>query len=300
VHGDVRNAGDLETVGSGVDLLVDASAEPSVLAGVDGSPRYVIDTNLGGTVNCLELARRCDAAFIFLSTSRVYSIAPLRGISLREAETRFDAEPDQESVGVGPEGVAEEFPTHLPRSLYGATKLASELLIQEYVHSYGLRAIVNRCGVIAGAGQFGKVDQGVFTLWVAHHFFGKPLTYTGFGGTGKQVRDLLHPHDLYDLIRRQVQGIAGAAGETFNVGGGARVSTSLLELTAHCQEIVGRAVPVDARPETSDVDIPWFVTDARRAGSAFGWRPHYSVEDIVRDIFAWIETNQAELRPILG
>lgn len=66
-----------------------------------------------------------------------------------------------------------------------------------------MNAVINRCGVIAGAGQFGKVDQGVFTLWVANHFFGKPLKYTGFGGTGAQVRDLLHPSDLFRLLEAQ-------------------------------------------------------------------------------------------------
>ena len=86
------------------------------------------------------------------------------------------------------------------RSLYGSTKRASELFIEEYVENFGFPAIVNRCGVIAGAGQFGKTDQGVFTLWVARHLFGRGLQYTGFGGTGKQVRDVLHPADLFRLV----------------------------------------------------------------------------------------------------
>src|SRR5690606_7583876 len=151
-------------------------------AGLDGAPSYLVQTNLGGTLNCLEWARRQGAAVVFLSTSRVYSIAPLREVGLRETETRFEIAESQALPGVSAAGVAEDFPTHLPRSLYGATKLASEMMVQEYAEAYGVPAVINRCGVIAGPGQFGKVDQGVFTLWVANHYFGKPLRYTGFGG----------------------------------------------------------------------------------------------------------------------
>lgn len=298
VHGDVRNASDLEEAGEGFDLLVDAAAEPSVLAGLRGSPLYLTGTNLGGTLNCLEYARRYGTTVVFLSTSRVYSIEPLRGLRLRETDTRLELEAVQPFAGAGEQGISEEFPTHLPRSLYGATKLASELMVQEYVHAYGVRAVVNRCGVIAGAGQFGKVDQGVFTLWVANHFFGKPLAYTGFGGQGKQVRDLLHPADLYALLRKQVDAVERVSGATFNAGGGREVSTSLAELTAICREVTGNTVPVRSDPATHPVDVPLYISDCARARSVFGWAPSRTVRDIVGDIFGWIRDNEAALRPI--
>jgi len=174
VHGDTRSYSDLEDLPGNFEALIEASAEPSVLAGMDGSPRYAIQTNLSGALNCLEFARRRSAAFVFLSTSRVYSIAPLKDIRLLETPTRFEIGETQDCRGVSVRGISEDFPTHLHRSLYGATKLASELIIQEYVQAYGLKAVINRCGTIAGPGQFGKVDQGVFTLWVACHFFKRP------------------------------------------------------------------------------------------------------------------------------
>ena len=197
VHGDIRNPADLQELQGEFDIFLECSAEPSVLAGLDGAPNYLLQTNLTGTLNCLEFARTRAGCFVFLSTSRVYSILPLREARLTETESRFELDGGQVLPGVSIHGIAEEFPTHLPRSLYGASKLASELMIQEYVHAYGMRAIINRCGVIAGPGQFGKVDQGVFTLWVANHVFGKPLKYTGFGGQGKQVRDLSPPVGLF-------------------------------------------------------------------------------------------------------
>ena len=182
VHGDSRSPEDLNDLSGNFDVLIEASAEPSVRSGLDGSPNYLLHTNLVGTLNCLAFARKRVGSFVFLSTSRVYSIAPLREIVMDEGPTRPEISPEQTLPGVSPRGISEQFPTYLPRSLYGATKLASELLIQEYVDTYHMKAIINRCGVIAGPGQFGRIDQGVFTLWVANHIFGKPLTYTGFGG----------------------------------------------------------------------------------------------------------------------
>jgi CDP-paratose 2-epimerase len=299
-HGDLRHPSDLEDLDGDFDLLIDASAEPSVHAGVGGSAHYVLQTNLTGTLHCLEFARRRAEKFIFLSTSRVYSISPLRAVVLVETPTRFEIADAQQYQGVSGRGISESFPTHLPRSLYGATKLASELIIQEYVDTYGLRAIINRCGVIAGPGQFGKVDQGVFTLWVANHYFKKPLKYTGFGGQGKQVRDLLHPLDLFALINRQLAAFEKHSGQVFNVGGGRDVSTSLLELTALCQQVVGNKVEVGSEAESPSVDIPLYISDYGRAAETFDWSPARSVPDIVQDITDWIRANEPQLKHVFA
>jgi CDP-paratose 2-epimerase len=300
VHGDIRQPSDLTDHAGNVDLLIEASAEPSVLAGIAASPTYPIHTNLIGTLNCLEYARQRVGSFIFLSTSRVYSIKPLSNIHLCDGPTRFEIAHHQTIQGVSTFGIAENFPNHLPRSLYGATKLASEMMIQEYVELYGLRAVINRCGVIAGPGQFGRVDQGVFTLWVANHVLGKPLTYTGFGGQGKQVRDLLHPADLFDLIEVQVSEMTDATGQSYNVGGGRDISTSLCEFTQLCSEVVGNDVPIGQDLATSPVDVPLYISDYRRATQAFGWQPQRSVAQIVQEIAQWVRDNEAQLRPIFA
>jgi len=232
VHGDIRQPADLTPLGRDLDLLLECSAEPSVLAGYDGDPSYVLDTNLTGTIHCLEVARQAGAALIFLSTSRVYPIAALNAIAVEEGPTRFDVAPTQVLPGVTPAGIGEDFPLGGIRSLYGATKLASELLIAEYRDAFGLRAIINRCGVIAGPWQMGKTDQGVFSLWMARHLTGGTLTYNGWRGLGKQVRDLLHVDDLADLIVAQVEGLERFAGGLFNVGGGPACSLSSQETTA--------------------------------------------------------------------
>jgi len=299
-HGDIRCPEDLTALRGNFDLLIEASAEPSVHAGsgAEGDPSYLLRTNLWGTVNCLEFARKRAGSFVFLSTSRVYSMQPLRALPLREEGGRFEINSDPLLLGASEYGIAESFATHLPRSLYGASKLASEMLVQEYCAAYGLKAIINRCGVIAGPGQFGKVDQGVFTLWIAHHFFGLPLQYTGFGGKGSQVRDLLHPRDLFRLLSSQVETSHSWAGEVFNVGGGKSISTSLSEWTKEAQRVSGRTVEMGASVATASVDIPWYLSDCRHVEKKFGWVPGISKEKIADEIMAWLKENERALRPL--
>jgi CDP-paratose 2-epimerase len=296
VHGDVRNREDLRFEGPPLDLILECAAEPSVQAGFRDAPDYVIATNLAGTVNCLELARGTGADLLVLSTSRVYPIAALNAIATAETETRFVALPAQRLPGVSARGITEAFPLDGARSLYGATKLCSELLIAEYAAMYGLRAVINRCGVLAGPWQMGKVDQGVFALWVAAHRFGRELRYLGWGGSGKQVRDLLHIADLCDLLEAQLARFADLAGQTFNVGGGLACSLSLQETTRLCQEITGRTIPIHPVSATQPADVKWYITDNHTVTERTGWRPTRTPADIVAAIDAWLVDEAATVR----
>jgi CDP-paratose 2-epimerase len=298
VHGDVRKPGDLDEVGGQFDLVVDASAEPSVLAGTNGSPEYVIETNLYGTVNVLNFARKRAGRFLFLSTSRVYSIAALKALPLHQVGRRYAL--SGQGPGWTSKGIGEAFSTSSARSFYGASKLASELLLQEYVESYGLKGLVNRCGVIAGPGQFGKADQGVFTLWIANHYFGRPLAYTGFGGQGFQVRDLLHPQDLFDLLQRQLSQENVWDGRIYNVGGGERVSTSLAEWTEEAKLATGKELSVESKADSASVDIPYYVTDHSLVTKDFGWSPSRDRRRIASDIAQWIKNEEALLAPLFA
>ncbi len=298
VHCDIRSPEDLRLIGDGrkIDLLLECSAEPSVLAGYGEAPDYVINTNLIGTINCLDLARRCGADLIFLSTSRVYPVSTVNRIATEEAETRFVLAPEQALTGVSPHGIAEAFPLEGARSLYGATKLCSELLIHEYGAMYGVRFIINRCGVITGPWQMGKVDQGVFALWMAMHYFERELSYIGWGGQGKQVRDLLHVDDLAELIEAQLARFETLAGSTFNVGGGLASSLSLLETTALCREITGRAIPIRQVAETRPADLKLYITDARRVTQATGWTPRRRPHETLTAIYDWIREAEPAVR----
>ena len=298
-HGDIRNREDLEDLGP-LDLIVEASAEPSVLAGFDSSPAYLLNTNLVGTLNCLELARRSDARFLFLSTSRIYPHQRLNDAAWIEKETRFELADEQSTPGLSARGVAEDFPLEGARSLYGATKLASELIIHEYVDMYGLKALVNRCGVLTGPWQMGKVDQGVVVLWVARHMFGRPLAYIGFGGTGKQVRDILHVDDLFELLKLQLADEDAWGGEVFNVGGGVDVSVSLQELTRLCEQSTGATIDIRAEVEGRPADLTGYLTDCAKVTGRFGWRPTRSTREVVDDIRDWINQHRDGLAAVLS
>lgn len=299
MHGDIRMPEDLDNLGP-VRLIIECSAEPSVLAGYGESPRYVLDANLVGATHCLELARRHEADMIFLSTSRVYPIERLRAIAVKELETRFAIAVEQPLPGISMAGIAEDFPLDGARSLYGATKYAVELLIAEYAAMYGLRCIVNRCGVIAGPWQMGRVDQGVLALWVARHLYGGPLAYIGFGGSGKQVRDMLHVDDLVALLTSQADNIDALSGRCFNVGGGSERAVSLRELTRLCREATGKTIDIASQPENRDADIPLYISDNRRVMNACGWQPHKSMAQIVEDVARWMRDYESLLRPVLS
>lgn len=299
VHGDVRELDDLLAVGH-VDAIVECSAEPSVLAGVGESPDYAVKTNLLGAYHCLELARREGSQFVFLSTSRVYPVALLAGLAVEETETRYELSDDQVVSGVSRAGISEAFPLAGARTLYGATKLAAELLIEEYRDAYGLRTVINRCGVVAGPWQMGKVDQGVFTYWLLAHHFRRELRYLGYGGSGKQVRDLIHVEDLVELIDEQLGDPDHWDRSIVNVGGGRDCSLSLRETTALCAELTGNEVPVlvDGTPRPGDVPI--YISDCRRLYTHTAWRPRRNAQQILADIHHWIADHEDSLKVIFG
>jgi CDP-paratose 2-epimerase len=298
VHADVRNAEDLAFPGLAFDLMLECSAEPSVLAGFDAGPTYLINTNLAGTVNCLEVARRSLADIVFLSTSRVYPIPALESVRVRESAQRFDMTDDQPMAGASGAGIAEDFPLEGPRSLYGATKLCSELIIQEYADMYGLRYVIDRCGVITGPWQMGKADQGVFALWMGKHYFRRPLKYIGYGGTGKQVRDFVSISDLAKLIERQLDRFDALPHRLYNAGGGVASSLSLAETTALCEEITGNRVEIESVTENRALDVKIYVTDNARVYRDTGWLPAKSPRETMADIFAWIHENEDLVAPL--
>jgi CDP-paratose 2-epimerase len=298
MHGDVRQKEDLLALPE-IAALVECSAEPSVMAGVDGSPDYLIRTNLMGAYHCLELARRDSAQVVFLSTSRVYPLRHLLQIKLDEADTRYEIAAQQELPGVSASGISEEFPVWGARTMYGATKLAAEHLIEDYVEGYGLRAVINRFGVIAGPWQMGKVDQGVFTWWMLAHYFKRPLSYIGFGGTGKQVRDLVHVDDVIELVAAQLAFPDEWAGIFANAGGGREVSLSLAETTELCAEITGNTIAIDRTPDVRQGDVPLYISDCAKLFGVTDWRPQRSARQILVDTFEWIRANEAAVAAAL-
>jgi CDP-paratose 2-epimerase len=285
-HGDIRSASDLETLPA-VDWVIDAAANPSVLAGVDGktSSRQLIEHNLQGTVNMLEFCKTHRAGFILLSTSRVYSIAPLATLPIEVHDRAFrPASGGALPAGVTANGVNESFSTMAPISLYGASKLASETLALEYGETFSLPIFINRCGVLAGAGQFGRADQGIFAYWINAWLRRRPLRYIGFGGSGHQVRDCLHPRDLVPALERQFAAPKiDPAARISNFSGGVKSAMSLRQLSDWCSAHLG-AHSVAAEPVNRQFDIPWIVLDHTAAQSRWNWAPATPTSEILAEI----------------
>jgi CDP-paratose 2-epimerase len=285
VHGDIRSASDVEVLPA-VDWVIDAAANPSVLAGIKGgfSSRQLFEHNLASLVNVLEYCKVHRAGVILLSTSRVYSITALAALPLVEKGSAFQLNASAAlPQGVSQRGIALDFSTRPPVSLYGSTKLASEIVALEYGQAFDLPVWVNRCGVLAGAGQFGTPDQGIFSYWINAHLRRSPLRYIGFDGTGKQVRDAFHPNDLAALVRAQINRGRSSGQSVYNIGGGASNARSLAELTAWCDARFGTNIPqADLRPRT--YDIPWMVMDSSDAKRDFDWRPEVPIDTILDQI----------------
>jgi CDP-paratose 2-epimerase len=296
-HGDVRMPSDLESLPA-ADWVIDAAANPSVLAGVDGrsSSRQLIEHNLQGTLNLLEYAKRHGSGFLLLSTSRVYSIPALAALPMRVEGSCFVLGTEGLPSGLSAAGIAESFSVSPPVSLYGSTKLASEVLALEYGMTFQFPVWVNRCGVLAGAGQFGTAEQGIFSYWMHAHAARRQLRYIGFGGKGYQVRDAFHPEDLARLLWKQMNDPQTGGDRVFNIGGGAANATSLAELNAVCNEHFGPHEPEPDHRERA-FDLPWVVMDYGRARQRFGWKPERSIASILDEIAAhvrshpeWLET----------
>lgn len=290
-HGDIRIADDLADL-EPFDALVECSAEPSVRA--TGS--LLVPVNLTGAHHCFQAAARHGAHVIFLSTSRVYPIAAIEDLAYGDDPARFEPASGQAVPGVSAEGITEAFPLAGARTEYGATKLAAELLLQEYAGPW----TINRFGVVAGPWQMGKVDQGVFTHWLLSALFDRPLKYFGFDGQGRQVRDLLHVDDLVDLVDLQLLDPATWNRQTFNAGGGRRNSLSLRELTEAVEEITGKRLDVGRVPGTHPTDVRWYVTDNSAITAFSGWAPQRTAEATLRDIHRWITAHESTVRNALS
>jgi len=276
-----------------VDWIIDCAANPSVLAGITGGTSQLVGHNLIGTLNLLEKCRHDGSGFLLLSTSRVYSIQSLNSIPLKEEQDRFVPNLSQPfPAGFSGEGVNEAFSTTSPVSLYGATKQASELMALEYADLFNFPIWINRCGVIAGPGQFGKIDQGIFSFWIYQWLLERPLSYIGFGGKGKQVRDFLSPQDLGRLVYMQLTQPSKIAPKIVNIGGGTACSMSLKELSNYCAERFGTYQNVKSMSETRKFDIPYYVTDNSLVHKTWDWLPEIKPTEILDSIVDWAKTNQ--------
>ena len=262
------------------DIIIDCCAEPAIEVSKH-DPDRVINTNLIGTYNLLKKSIIDKSKIIFLSTSRVYSIN-----KLNKFKNKINLKKKIRYL------IDENFSTESPISLYGLTKLSSENLIREFSYSNNINYIINRFGVVAGPWQFGKIDQGFISLWVARHFNKKNLAYIGYNGSGNQIRDVLHIRDLCEIIFKQIINFSKIHNQTFNIGGGIKNSISLKQLTSLCEELTKNKIRIGKKIKTSIFDVPYYVTNNAKIKRFYSWKPRHSLKDILKDIHQWLKNNK--------
>ena len=266
-------------------LIIDCCAEAAVELSKNNFDK-VINTNLIGTINILKKAKKDKSKMIFLSSSRVYPIKEMNNIIKKKYLNKklpINKMFNEESKIDG------------PKTIYGLTKLASEMFIEEFSYAFGLKYIINRCGVISGPLQFGKQDQGFVSLWIWRHIMKKKLSYIGYGGMGHQVRDVLHIDDLCNLIYKQIKKIKSINNILFTVGGSKKSNISLNQLTKICKKITNNNLKISKIAKTSIYDIPYFITDNNKVSNTYNWKPKKNIFDIVKDTYAWLQNNKSDL-----
>ena len=302
VHGDVRCFEDFAGLPSGIELICDASAQPSVVSGYT-NPMFDLTNNTFGVIHVLEFAREHRCPLIFCSTNRIYSSDRINALPRRESATRLEWDSaawkslpvENRPPGFDPEfGISEEFSLDgAGRSIYGVSKLMADVVCQEYADAFDIPVIVNRLGVISGAGQFGKVDQGWVVWWAVACWFGLPLKYIGW--CGKQVRDILFVDDVCRLVDLEINQISRLRSGVFNAGGGVANSLSLIEATRFLEKRVGRSMSISHVETPRKADTVIYITDNRKVERVLGWKPQVSLGKGLDSILAWIRENEAEL-----
>ena len=168
------------------------------------SAEFLYKNNILSTLHSLKLCNFLRSKFIYISSSRVYSISKINQIRLQIKKNGFQLKKNM-LTGITSKGINEDFSTEPPLSLYGSSKLMCENIVQEYCMFNKIPFVINRCGLVAWSGQFYKGDQGIISYWINLWKKNKKLKYIGFGGKGYQVRDCLHPLDLANLLKKQIQ-----------------------------------------------------------------------------------------------
>jgi len=271
------------------DLIIDCCAEAAVEVSKNEIDR-VINTNFIGTLNVLKKIKKDKSKIIFISSSRVNSIEEINNI----VKKKFLKNKLKITKKIN-----ENFSTLKPKSIYGLTKFASEMLIEEFSYAFKIKYIINRCGVIAGPLQFGKVDQGFVSLWIWNHIIKKKLKYIGYGGNGHQIRDILHIYDLCDLIELQIKNFNKNNNTLFTVGGSKSSYTSLIELTKKCEKITKNKIKFSKQSKSSIYDIPYFITDNSKIQRAYNWKPKRNMKQIIKDTYNWLIVNKKQLKRYL-
>ena len=267
-----------QSYGTAIEVVVHTAAQPSH-DWAAREPHTDFSVNATGTLNLLEAARQhCpEAVFIFTSTNKVYGDTPNR-LPLVELEKRWEIDPAHPFHHGIDESMSIDQTKH---SLFGASKVAADILVQEYGRYFGMKTACFRGGCLTGPAHAGTELHGFLAYLMKCTVTGKP--YRVFGYKGKQVRDNIHSHDLVEAFWHFNQ--SPRAGEVYNLGGSRHSNCSMLEAIELCEEISGKKLEYSYVEDNRIGDHIWWVSDVRKFQSHFpAWQYRYGIPEILREI----------------
>ncbi len=267
--------------GRNIQLVIHTAAQPSHDWAAK-KPFVDFSVNAVGTQILLEAARQYspDAVFIFTSTNKVYGDNP-NTLPLVEHETRFELASEHPYAA---HGIDEQMSTdHTTHSLFGVSKLAADLLVQEYGRYFGMKTACFRGGCLTGPGHAGTMLHGFLSYLVRCAVIDEPYTVIGY--QGKQVRDNIHSFDLVNMFWHFFED--PRSGEVYNAGGGMHAHCSVREAIGRCEQILGRPMRVSYSNQNRKGDHIWYISDVRKFQSHYPkWRYKYDLDDTLNEIFA--------------
>jgi len=280
IQGDIRNYSKLRETAKGVEVIIHAAAQVAVTTSLD-NPIMDFEINALGTLYVLEIARQNDSIVIYCSTNKVYG-DNVNKIPVIEIETRYEYADPRYSNGI-PESFPVDQTGHTP---YGCSKLASDLYVQDYYYTYGLKTGVFRMSCIYGERQFGTEDQGWVAWFVIATLTDKPITIYG---DGKQVRDVLYVKDLIKALDAFINAKHIKHG-VYNIGGGPKNTLSLLELLQILYEETGQRPQIryaSWRPKDQKV----YISDISKIKKELKWEPKTSPREGIKKVIKWVIEN---------
>ncbi|TWA53130.1 CDP-paratose 2-epimerase [Azospirillum baldaniorum] len=287
VTADIRDQDAIDALfaryGSSIALVIHTAAQPSH-DWAAREPFTDFSVNANGTLNLLEAARRhCpDAPFIFTSTNKVYGDTP-NALPLVELETRWELDPSHPWAAHGiPEAMSIDQTKH---SLFGASKVAADVMVQEYGRYFGMKTACFRGGCLTGPGHSGAQLHGFLAYLVKCAVTGTP--YRVFGYKGKQVRDNIHSFDLVNAFWHVFQKPRSA--EVYNIGGGRHSNCSMAEAITKAEQLTGRPMTWSYDETNRIGDHIWWISDIRR------FQEHYPDWSLTRDIDGILAEMHAEM-----
>jgi len=280
---DIRNREAVENIfrehSTDLHVIIHTAAQPSHdWAAKDPHEDFTVNAN--GTLVLLESTRRFapKAVFVFTSTNKVYGDTP-NLLPLRELETRWEIEPGHRYEPGIDESMSIDGSKH---SLFGASKVAADVLVQEYGRYFGMKTVSFRGGCLTGPSHAGTQLHGFLAYLMQCTISGNQ--YTVFGYQGKQVRDNIHSYDLVNAFYHFYKN--PRSGEVYNMGGSRHSNCSMKEAIAMCEEIAGKKLKYSYSDDNRSGDHIWYISDVRKFQSHYTeWKYKYDMRAILQDIF---------------